>query len=217
MEGDLKLVELNAKITEAEENSGDAEIRDAILEKASYFEDKGMIAEALVEFEKALLKAFSVQKRLEIIFYIMKIDFQANKYEEVKANIEKCKTLLDEGGDWERRNKLKVYEGLFLIVMRDFKKSAPLLLDSLSTFNSPEITSFEKMVFYSVILGIVTLSRKDLKEKVLHSSDILSSIREIPHLKTFLESFHKCDYKQFFISLCFSLVLLSGSSSSNRE
>ena len=200
-EEDPKIVELNAKITEAEENSGDAEIRDAILDKAEYLEGKGDKTEALKEYERALLKAFSVQKRLEIIFFIMKIRFQDGNLEEVKKLISKSKSLLEEGGDWERRNKLKVYEGLYLLVIRDFKKAAPLILEALSTFNCTEIVTFEKMVYYAVILGIVTLNRAELKEKVIHSSDILSTIRDISSLKSFLDSFYKSDYKEFFVSL----------------
>lgn len=212
---DPKIKEFDEKIADAEANSGDAEIRDAILEKADYLESKGLKAQALEQYEKALLKAFTVQKRLEILFFIMKIRFLDGEYDEVKKIIDKCKTHLEEGGDWERRNKLKVYEGLYLLVVRDFNKAAPLLLESLSTFNCSEIVEFEKMIFYAVVLGIITLNRSELKEKVLHSSDILSSIREIPNLKTFLESFYKCDFKEFFVSLCNREFLFSENYSSN--
>jgi 26S proteasome regulatory subunit N7 len=36
--------------------------------------------------------------------------------------------LIDEGGDWDKRNRLKVYEGVFLIVQRDMKKASKLFL-----------------------------------------------------------------------------------------
>ena len=54
----------------------------------------------------------------------------------LKAKIAKAKAMLEEGGDWERRNRLKVYEAVFLLQIRDFKASAALLLDSVATFTA---------------------------------------------------------------------------------
>jgi 26S proteasome regulatory subunit N7 len=109
-----------------------------------------------------------------------------------------------------------------MIMIRDFKGGAKLLLDSISTFNSPEIISYSELVFYTVLTSMVSLSRSEIKakaykyistifptknfnkhyhiQKVLHNSEILSNIREIPNLKVFLDSFYKCDYKLFFES-----------------
>lgn len=30
-------------------------------------------------------------------------------------------SLIDEGGDWDRRNRLKVYRGVYCMFIRDFK------------------------------------------------------------------------------------------------
>jgi 26S proteasome regulatory subunit N7 len=49
---------------------------------------------------------------------------------------------LEEGGDWEKKNKLKVYEGLYMILIRKFREAANFFTDSVSTFNSPEIISY---------------------------------------------------------------------------
>jgi hypothetical protein len=37
--------------------------------------------------------------------------------------------LIEKGGDWDRRNRLKVYRGLHLLSIRQFAKSGELLLD----------------------------------------------------------------------------------------
>ena len=78
--------------------------------------------------------------------------------------------MLEEGGDWDRRNRLKVYEGLYamsvrwagslvivsfviIIVLlinfaiilastRDFKLAAKLFLDAISTFTSYELMDY---------------------------------------------------------------------------
>ena len=36
----------------------------------------------------------------------------------------------------------------------------------MSTFNSPEIMSYEKLTFYTVVSGLMTLPRSEIKEKV---------------------------------------------------
>ena len=50
-----------------------------------------------------------------------------------------CHKLVEEGGDWERRNRLKVYEAVHLLSNREFKKAAELLLESLATFTCVSI------------------------------------------------------------------------------
>jgi hypothetical protein len=44
--------------------------------------------------------------------------------------------LIEKGGDWDRRNRLKVYRGLHLISIRQFAKGGELLLDR-SVLSSP--------------------------------------------------------------------------------
>jgi len=45
---------------------------------------------------------------------------------------------MEEGGDWDRRNRLKVYEGLYSMSIRDFSKAANLFLETVSTFTRYE-------------------------------------------------------------------------------
>ena len=82
---------------------------------------------------------------------ILLIEFEAGNTGEMKKHIDKCVTLLEEGGDWEKKNKLKVYEGVYAIMVRDFKTAAIKFLDCMSTFNAPEVISFENMIFYIII------------------------------------------------------------------
>jgi 26S proteasome regulatory subunit N7 len=74
--------------------------------------------------------------------------------------------LIDSGGDWDRRNRLKAYHGIYLLSIRSFAPSADLLLDVLSTFTSTELMDFEEVVMYAVLAGSISLSRVDLKTKV---------------------------------------------------
>ena len=67
---------------------------------------------------------------------VCRSDIAFGDWHAVKQQIDKAKKLCDEGGDWERKNRLKVYEALFLMVTRDFKKAGELFLDSTATFGA---------------------------------------------------------------------------------
>ena len=91
-----------------------------------------------------------------------------------------------------------MYEGLYCLIIRDFDTAARLFVDCLSTFSSPEIMSFEKMTFYTVISGLMTLTRQEIKAKLVNNSEVLTVIRENPRLQAFLEAYYKCQYNNFF-------------------
>jgi len=74
--------------------------------------------------------------------------------------------LIEEGGDWDRRNRLKVYNGVHLISIRQFKHGGELLLDALSTFTATELLSYNDFVALTVIANTLSLKRVDLKKKV---------------------------------------------------
>lgn len=50
-----------------------------------------------------------------------------------------------QGGDWDRRNRLKVYEAMSLITARNLKKAAELLLDCIATFTCVELTGYNQV------------------------------------------------------------------------
>ena len=73
--------------------------------------------------------------------------------------------MVEKGGDWDRRNRLKVYRGMHLLSIRQFKRGGELLLDALSTFTATELVSYNDFVAFTVISNVLTLSRPDLKKK----------------------------------------------------
>jgi hypothetical protein len=80
--------------------------------------------------------------------------------------------LIEEGGDWDRRNRLKVYEGIYKISIRDFKGAVDNLLDTLATFSSTELMEYKEFVKFAVLTGALTLKRPDFKKKVGFGSDV---------------------------------------------
>lgn len=91
---------------------------------------------------------------------------------QVKAGLEAAKKLIDLGGDWDRRNRLKVYEALHLITARDVKGAAALLLECVSTFTCTELCSYNDFILYTVVTNILALPRTTLKKKIVDGPEV---------------------------------------------
>lgn len=91
-------------------------------------------------------------------------------------------SLFEEGGDWERKNRLKVYEGLYCMSTRNFKKAAKFFLDSISTFTTYELFPYDTFIFYTVLTSIISLDRVSLKQKVIWLSFGFTSPIFLQHL-----------------------------------
>ena len=112
------------KIADAEANLGDTEVRDAIFDKANFYKQVGDFPNAIKTYDLALKKSVGVSKRLEVQFVLLSIYLNQRDLPNIKASIDKCKKFLEEGGDWEGKNKLKVFLGWssFLIFPCRFMK-----------------------------------------------------------------------------------------------
>ena len=110
--------------------------------------------------------------KIDIVLAIVRIGLFFNDKMLVKKQVDRAKALVESGGDWDRRNRLKAYQGLHLLTTRSYNLAAPLLLDSLSTFTSYELCSYSSLVVYSVLAGSVSLKRVDFKSKVVDTPEV---------------------------------------------
>jgi len=145
-------------------------------------------------------KGATVGVRIDCAFAKIRLGMVFTDRELVSKSVALCHKLVEEGGDWERRNRLKVYEAVHLLSTREFKRAAELLLDSLATFTCLELVTFETYIFYTVIASVVALDRVTLKKRVLHAPEILSVIDDIPDLSDFVNALYNCDYATFFLA-----------------
>lgn len=109
--------------------------------------------------------------------------------------------MIEKGGDWDRRNRLKTYQAIYLLSKRQFKEAVDFLLDTLATFTSTELMEYKEFVRYAVLTASLILDRPDYKKKVLDSPEILECIHFIPNAGDFTTSFYHCQYAKFFTSL----------------
>lgn len=116
----------------------------------------------------------------------------------MKETIASATKLNDQGGDWDRRNRLKVYDAVLQMSQRNVRTAANLLLDCVATFSCVEVFSYEQFMFYVIITNIMTLPRATLKKKVIQSPQVLSMVRKLPHMPQLLNSIYDCEYASFF-------------------
>jgi len=176
-------------------------VRDAIQDKAEFLKNEARdYVEAEKVYRQALEKTGGASRKMEILFEILLMNIEKFDLDEIKKDVNQCKKLVEEGADWDKKNKLKIFEGVYCLMTRDLKTAADLFMSSTATFTCTELMEYKQFVFYTVLTAMVTADRKTLKKEVIHSPDVLAVIRDIPHLKTFLESFYNCDYKTFYLS-----------------
>lgn len=195
---DEELKKLDEKIADAEENLGESEVREAHLAKSLFYIRIGDKDKALEQLKETESKTVAVGQKMDLVFYTLQMGFFDMDYDLISRSIDRAKNLFEEGGDWERKNRLKVYEGLFCMSARNFKKAANLFLDSISTFTTYELFPYDTFIFYTVLTSIITLDRVSLKQKVVDAPEILTVIGKIPYLSEFLNSLYECRYKAFF-------------------
>ena len=68
--------------------------------------------------------------------------------------------IIDKGGDWEKRNRFAVLSGLAAIMKRDIPKATKLFLQTVKTFTSYDIITYDDFARYTCILSMLTLNRK---------------------------------------------------------
>ncbi|KAL1866245.1 hypothetical protein VTK73DRAFT_4834 [Phialemonium thermophilum] len=171
-DNDRELDEYQKEEEEAVEKAGDTEVMAARGKRAEFWARVGDKEKAISAYEDLLEKTGILGTKIDLELAIIRMGLFYGDKILVKKHIERSKTMVESGGDWDRRNRLKAYEGLYLLTVRSYNLAAPLLLDSLSTFTSYELCTYSNLVVYSVLAGSVSLKRVDFKSKVVDAPEI---------------------------------------------
>lgn len=76
-----------------------------------------------------------------------------------------------------------MYEGIYRLLVRDFEKASSLFVEVIPTFNCPEIMTYEKLITYCVLTGILNMDRPSIKKKILESSEAIVYLLKLPEIK----------------------------------
>jgi 26S proteasome regulatory subunit N7 len=176
-------------------------MRDLQLKRAHYLTRIGDKEAALSALRRVYDSTTLSGVRFEILFELVRIGFFFCDSELTSTSIERAQKLLEEGGDWECRNRLKVYRALYYLTIRDWAKAAPLLLESTSTFACTELLTLRSLVTYTVLAAVLCFKRPQLHDKVVRSSEVTEVLYALPQVRDYLHAFYDCNYAQFFRTL----------------
>lgn len=190
--------ELEEKVDGAKENAGDMEVLDARIEIARFAAKSLTKDEALEAYEKVL--ALSKLSSGKVMDALMESSRIASFYNALVKNtdlLQKISKLSDESGDWDRRNRVKVYSALSKLLSRNVKEAATLLIDCIATFSCTEICTYTEFIVYTIISNILHLPRTELKKRIIDGPEILSVAKEIPEVIKLVNTLYDCDYKGY--------------------
>jgi len=200
-ENEEKLKKFDDSIKDATDNLGESEVRDALLAKSHFYAKIGDKENAVSQYRLTSEKTVGSGQKLDIVFTLIRIGLFWMDHDLITRNIDKAKTMVEQGTDWDRRNRLKVYEALYYLSIRNFSQAASLFLETLSTFTAVELMDYDTYIYYTVLTSLVALNRVTLKQKVLDAPEVLAVIDNIPNLGTLMNSIYACNYSLFFNSL----------------
>ncbi|PGH35559.1 26S proteasome regulatory subunit N7 [[Emmonsia] crescens] len=177
-ENKKELDALQKEEDDAAEAAGDTEVQAARGKRAEFWARVGDRDKAVAAYEAVFEKTGILGTKIDLVLAIIRIGLFFGDKLFVKKHVERASALVESGGDWDRRNRLKAYKGLHLLTIRSYNLAAPLLLDSLSTFTSYELCSYSSLVVYSVLAGSLALKRLDFKAKVVDAPEIKAILGE---------------------------------------
>ena len=197
-EGQERIDKLKRKMSEEEKMVEQTDPAHYLFEIAKIYKEKKVYDTAVEKFKEVIEKTQSFNTKMDSYFEICHIGLQLKDQKILTEYLGKCEQALKTGGDWEKKNRLKVYSGLNHLLNKNFKEAGKLFLEALMTFTSYELFDFKTFVFYVAITNIITVDRQTLKQKIIDNSDVLSCINDIPNLKEFLNTFYNGEYAEFF-------------------
>lgn len=145
----------------------------------------------------------TTNRRLDAIFALFRIAyFHGCNVKDMGKAISKAHELVDKGGDWRSRNKLKAYEAIYCLAVRDYSRAADLFIDCVSTFESYELVDFGTIIQYCVLACALALERHALQAALRRQGAAVQALRSrFPELRELVESLHECRYADFMKSL----------------
>ena len=177
-ENEKKVESIEKKLAEALERQGDMEVLDAIFEKAEHFSCIGDFTNAVKTYDEVIgREKTSTQRKIDAWMCKSRIALFDMNLTTLKDCLTEAKRLIEIGGDWDRRNRVKVYEGLYLIAKRDMKGAAALLYDGIATFTCYEICTYKQFMFYAVLTNVLVLPRTNLEKKIVHNPQVITILR----------------------------------------
>ena len=103
-EKELTILKLKVKEAEGEEET-ELDIVSTTIKLAEYYTTIIDRENSIEVYKKALELPQSTGSKIDILLTLTRIEFFFNDYQAVSKYLDQTKSLIDKGGDWERRNR----------------------------------------------------------------------------------------------------------------
>lgn len=152
------------------------------------------------KFQNTVTELLKIDNNNNLLFDIELCSFRIKiilgnfkKAEESINNAQKYLVFVD----WNRKNKFKVYLGLFNLIQGNFNEAANCFYDCLTSFEAIELLDFEDIIKYLVFSGLFSYNRNELKKKIINNHEVVKFKKFI----SLPEAFYNCDYQNLFNKL----------------
>ncbi len=172
---------LNDAITKAKDEAGDTEVLHAHMDIARYQAKCSTKESALSAYRTAIsLPKLSVGKKLDAHLEMARVCSFWGDYKQMKEILAEATKATAKGGDWDRRNRLKVYQALSHLLVRDVESASKLLVEGIATFSCTELCDYSEFIVYAILTGLLNLKRTELKKSIINGSEVLQVAKDIP-------------------------------------
>ncbi|CCG83549.1 Probable 26S proteasome regulatory subunit rpn7 [Taphrina deformans PYCC 5710] len=197
---DQKLEEFDNRYKKCEEEEGDMELLTVLRERADYL---ALLCdnERAKEAYKTVFDKTATASKIDVLFGQLRLSLFFNENDKTASLLDECASLIEKGGDWDRRNRYKAYRGIYELSNRHFSAASAVLLDTISTFTSTELCSYASIVRYAIVSGLISLGRTDLKAKIVDAPEVLAMRSEMADLEGCVNCLYLSDYRGFFVAL----------------
>ena len=177
---------LRENITKAKDEAGDMEVLHAHMDVARYCAKCTTKEMALSAYEEVVaLPKLSIGKKLDAYLEMTRVCSFWGDWKSMNETLTKAAKVIEKGGDWDRRNRLKAYQAMSYLCSRDLKSASSLLVEGIATFSCMELCEYSEFIMYAIVTNLLYLKRTEVKKSIIDGSEILQVAKDIPVVVSF--------------------------------
>jgi len=193
---------LRENITKAKDEAGDMEVLHAHMDVARYCAKCTTKEMALSAYEEVVaLPKLSIGKKLDAYLEMTRVCSFWGDWKSMNETLTKAAKVIEKGGDWDRRNRLKAYQAMSYLCSRDLKSASTLLVEGIATFSCAELCEYSEFIMYAIVTNLLYLKRTEVKKSIIDGSEILQVSKDIPVVMQLANTLYECDYKAYLHTL----------------
>lgn len=193
---------LEEAVVTAKDEAGDMEVLHARVDVARHAARSLAKDAALAAYDAVLaLPKLSIGKQLDAHLEMARVSSFWNDSKKTKTTLDAAAAVVANGGDWDRRNRLKAYQALSFLLVRDAESASKLLAEGIATFSCTELCGYPEFITYAIVTNLLYLKRPELKKSIIDGSEVLQVAKDIPVVIRLANTLYECDYKAYLHTL----------------